>query len=115
MLRCCCCERNAAPQAGSECLLPNDDRKAEHGEELGAALIEYSVLKKATAGFDERRCLLGRGRCCRVFKGEIYGSISAIKVFEEDSAFMARQRLEAGDVDFKADIEVRISTCLEMS
>eukprot|EP00935_MAST-01C_sp_MAST-1C-sp1_P000722 g722.t1 len=65
------------------------------------------VLKKATADFDERRHLLGRGRCCRVFKGEVYDSIAAIKVFTDDSAFMARQRLETGDADFKAETEQR--------
>ena len=107
---CCCCERNTAPQEGSECLLP-PGREAEQGEELGAALVGYSVLKKATADFDERRHLLGRGRCCRVFKGEVYDSIAAIKVFTDDSAFMARQRLEMGDADFKAETEVRVSIC----
>jgi hypothetical protein len=49
----------------------------------GTVRFGYAVLQKATDNFNEAHNLLGRGGCCRVFKGSVSGQIAAIKVFNE--------------------------------
>jgi hypothetical protein len=45
--------------------------------------VGYTSLAAATNKFNEQTHLLGRGGSCRVFKGDVYGHPTAIKVFNE--------------------------------
>ena len=44
--------------------------------------VDFGVLREATNDFDKEH-LLGEGGCSLVFKGDVYGYTTAIKVFKE--------------------------------
>jgi serine/threonine protein kinase len=86
--RAACVQRWKQDVGGSGDVLLQDGARPE-------VRVDFDVLSKATNNFDEDAFLLGRGGCCRVFKGEVYGYPAAIKVFEEASGAWDDQQIES--------------------
>ena len=72
--------KQGAQQSGTDY-----ERRLQTASDAGTTRIDYCVLREATGGFSEKRCLLGKGASCRVFRARVYGHPVAVKVFNEDA------------------------------
>ena len=62
----------------------NEGTKAYVDEEVIAVQVDFKVLCAVTNSFNKRTHLIGEGASCMVYRGNVYGYPTAIKVFNED-------------------------------
>ena len=60
-----------------------------------AIRVDYHTLIEATNSFNEQTNLIGKGASCRVFRGDVYGHPTAIKVFNETAGAWDDKQIEA--------------------